>query len=556
MPVITVSRSDLEKLVGRKLGYEDIMDLLPRVKCEVEEVTNGEISYEAPHDRPDLFSVEGLARAIRLLLGIGRNDFIFIDKGLKAYNEGVPKRPYVAFAVVEDLELDEEAISQLMNLQEKLHITYARKRRKASIGLYDLDKIEFPIYYRLVDPVKTRFTPLNETKEMNLYEILEYTEKGREYKHLLENWEKLPILVDSKGTILSMPPIINSEDTRVTTSTRRVLIDSTGLDKNIVVDMVTIMATSVAERSKSRKIVFVNTLMSNGETIRSPRSYGKKLSIKLSDVKEVIGIDISFQELLNSLRKMGHKILGQDSRAGKVFVETPMYRLDIFEWIDLVEDVAMAIGYDIVGSKAYRLPPAYSPGRVHPLEYLTKRLKLLFVGMGFMEVVNYMMSNPWIQNEVFEDNKPLIKVSNPKMEKYTCLRRWLTPGLLEVVLANQERFKYIKIFESGDVAIIDPSSETGAIIERRIGFAISHERATLTDALAVLRTLSETLRKEFAYEYTVIKGLLPERTAVIKVGSAVVGFVGEVHPKTLLKLGITRPVVVGEIIVNKLLDLL
>ncbi len=556
MPVITVNRSDLEKLVGRKLSYEDIMDLLPRVKCEVEEVTNEEISYEAPHDRPDLFSVEGLARAIRLLLGTGRNDFIFVDKGLKAYNEGIPNRPYVAFAVVEDLELNEEAISQLMNLQEKLHITYARKRRKASIGLYDLDKIEFPVYYRLADPIRTRFIPLNETREMNLYEVLEYTEKGKEYRHLLENWEKLPILVDSKGTILSMPPIINSEDTKVTTSTRRVLIDSTGLDKNIVVDMVTVMATSVAERSRSRKIVFVDTFMSNGEIIRSPRSHGKKLSIKLGDVREVIGIDISFNELLDSLRKMGHKILSQDSVTGEVSVETPMYRLDIFEWIDLVEDVAMAIGYDIVGSKAHRLPPAYSPGRIHPLEYLTKRLKLLFVGMGFMEVVNYMMSNPWIQNEVFEDNKPLIKVSNPKMEKYTCLRRWLTPGLLEVVLANQERLKYIRIFESGDVAIADPGSETGAIIERRIGFAISHERATLTDALAVLRTLSETLRKKFTYEYTTIKGLLPERTAVIKVGDVVVGFVGEVHPKTLLKLGITRPVVVGEIVINKLLNLL
>jgi len=196
MPVIIVAKWDLERLIGRSLSREEIMDLLPRVKCEVEEIIDDTISYEAPHDRPDLFSVEGLARALRLLLGIGGNEFVFEDRGLKAYNTGVPRRPYIAFAIVEDLELDDESIAQLMNLQEKLHITYARDRRKASIGLYDLDKFRLPVYYELVDPRTTRFTPLDESREMNLLEILESTEKGIKYRHLLEGWEKLPVIRD------------------------------------------------------------------------------------------------------------------------------------------------------------------------------------------------------------------------------------------------------------------------------------------------------------------------------------------------------------------------
>ncbi len=554
MPVITVAKWDFERLVGQSLSVEDIMDLLPRVKCEVEEVSSEVISYEAPHDRPDLFSVEGLARAIRLLLGIGVNDFQFIDKGYRAYNKGVPKRPYVAFAIVEDLELDDEAVSQIMGLQEKLHITYGRDRRKASIGVYDLDKIRFPIYYELADPLKTRFTPLDEAHDMSLIEILEETEKGVKYKHLLKEWGKYPVLRDSSGCILAMPPIINSDDTKVTVDTKHVLIDSTGLTKDIVIDMVTIMATSIAERSRSRRIVFVETFMQDKTVIKTPRSHGVELKLLSSDCRRVLGVNIGVDGIKNCLKKMGYVI--KENIGDTVVVEAPPYRIDVFKWVDVVEDIAMAIGYEFIGEKATSLPLATHPGRVHPLEYLSKRLRLLFIGLGFVEVANYMMSNPWIQNTVFGDDKPLVKVSNPKMEKYTCLRRWLTPGLLEIIKANVEKRKDIRVFEIGDVAIVDPSSETGACIERRVGYAISHDRATLTDSLAILKTLSSILGLDIVFKEKEIKGLLRERTASINIGDLEIGFTGEVHPETLLKLGIERPVVVGEIVVDKIVELL
>jgi len=553
MPVITIAKWDLERLIGRSLSREEIMDLMPRVKCEVEEIIDDTISYEAPHDRPDLFSVEGLARALRLLLGIGGNEFVFEDRGLKAYNTGVPRRPYIAFAIVEDLELDDESIAQLMNLQEKLHITYARDRRKASIGLYDLDKFRLPVYYELVDPRTTRFTPLDESREMNLLEILESTEKGIKYRHLLEGWEKLPVIRDPNGIILSMPPIINSEDTKVTSDTKRVLIDSTGLDPKIVVDMVTIMATSVAERSSSRKIIFVDTVMPDKNIIRAPRIHGGRNEFSIDDVWNIIGLRMDTELLIKALSKMGYRLIEGKDRY--MVVETPPYRIDVLGWIDVVEDIAMAIGYEVIGEAGTVLPPSYHTGRMHPIEFLSRRLRLLMVGMGFVEVANYMMSNPWIQNKVFNDDKPLIKVSNPKMEKYTCLRRWLTPGLLEFVKANQEKVKEINIFEIGDVAIYDPGIETGTRIERRLGYAISHEKATLTDSLAVLRTLSETLGLKLLFKEKNIHGLLPERTASIIVGDVEIGFTGEIHPKTLAELGIEKPVVVAEIIINELLKL-
>jgi len=549
LPVIDVEKWDLERLVGKRLSREEILDLLSRVKCEIEVFEGDTISYEAPHDRPDLFSVEGLARAIRSLLGIGGIDFNFVDRGVKAYNMGVPRRPYVAFAIVEDLVLDDEAVKQLMNLQEKLHITYGRGRRKASIGLYDLDSLRLPVYYELRDPLETRFTPLGETREMNLREILEETEKGREYGHLLSGWDKLPVLRDEAGTILSMPPIINSEDTRVTPSTKNVIIDSTGFDPKTVVDIVTVVATSVAERSRSRTIVFVDTIMSSGEVVRAPRSSNPSIKLEYGSLEKLLGIKLGREQVIDALRKMGYKITSLSQ--GHVVAEPPPYRLDVLRDVDLIEDIAMAIGYDVIGKAANTLPPAYHPGRKHPLEHLSRRLKLLFIGMGFNEVVNYMMSNPYMQNKIFGSNDPLVIVSNPKMEKYTCLRRWLTPGLLEVILVNKEKRKVIKIFEVGDVAIVNPRSETGVRIERRIGYAISYQKATLTDSLAVLKTISSIIGLDIVFEKAEIKGLLRERTAIIKtVDGRTIGFTGEIHPEVLIKLGIENPVVVGEIIVN------
>lgn len=554
MPIITVAKWDLERLLRRSLGKEEIMDLLPRVKCEIEEITNDTITYEAPHDRPDLFSVEGLARALRLILGIKDNEFVFEDYGIKAYNMGVPKRPYIAFAIVEDLDLDDESIAQLMNLQEKLHITYARDRRKASIGLYDMDKFNLPVYYELVDPLNTKFIPLDESKEMNLLEILETTEKGIKYRHLLEGWDKLPVIRDPRGIILSLPPIINSEDTKITPNTRKILIDSTGIDPKIVVDMVTIMATNVAERSRSRKIVFVNTIMPDRSIIRAPRAHGRRVKLSRDKICSLIGLKIDDDLLMKALSRMGYKFIGREE--SYIIVEAPPYRIDVLEWIDVVEDVAIAIGYEVIGEAGTALPPSYHTGRMHSLEFLSRRLRLLMVGMGFTEVVNYMMSNPWIQNIVFKADEKLVQVSNPKMEKYTCLRRWLTPGLLEFIKANQEKVKEINIFEIGDVAIYDPNTETGARIERRLGFAISHEKATLTDSLAVLRTLGEVLGLNLSFREKNIKGFLPERTALIIVNNTEIGFTGEIHPRTLTELNIERPVIITEIIVNTLLKLL
>jgi len=552
LPVIRVSKRDLEKLVARSLSREVLLDLLPRIKCEVEVIEDDIIEYEATHDRPDLFSVEGLARSLRYLLGLGDLGYRFVHAGYKAYAERITERPYVAFAIVKDLELSDEAVRQIMQLQEKLATTYGRGRRKASIGVYDLDKIEMPVYYELRDPNATRFTPLSETREMTLSEILDNTDKGREYGWIIRSWEKYPVLRDSRNKILSMPPIINSDDTKVTENTVNVLIDSTGTDPNTVVDMVTIMAVNIAERSRSREVYFVEAVHPDNQVLVAPRVERGIVEADVNSVNSLLGTSLGVEEIVEKLKLMGFSNIGW--QGDKVYVTVPGYRVDVRTWVDLAEEVAMAIGYENIGREATELPPALHSGRLHPLEYLSRILRSILPSYGYVEVVNYMMSNPYMQLEVFGLNQDMILVANPKMEKYTGLRVWLTPGLLEVVASNAEHEKDIRIFEIGDVVVPGSGCETGACSERRLGVAISHDKATLTDGLAIATAILEALGFKPVFRKTEITGLLSQRTAEIVVNDTPVGFVGEVHPQVLLKLNINKPVVVMEIKLNALLS--
>ncbi|MEM2419311.1 MAG: phenylalanine--tRNA ligase beta subunit-related protein, partial [Candidatus Hadarchaeales archaeon] len=234
MPVIDVSQSELERLLGRKVELPSILRCLDQLGLDTR-LEGEKLEVEVTHNRPDLLSVEGLARVLKGMLGI--------ETGLPRYKVAKPcltlrvdrsvsgVRPIIKAGVVRNVQLDEEALVSIMQLQERLHETVCRRRRKASIGVYDLDTLQPPIYYRAVKPDEVSFVPLEWDTELKLSEILKKHPKGIAFAHLLEGLELFPLLQDSKGRVLSMPPIVNSEETKVTTQTKNLFVDVTGLDE-------------------------------------------------------------------------------------------------------------------------------------------------------------------------------------------------------------------------------------------------------------------------------------------------------------------------------------
>jgi len=553
MPVIRVSLSDLENLLGKRITLEELYRGLTKLKCEVEGIQGDIVEYEANHDRPDLFSSEGVARALRPFLGVPPRRYDIVESSsVEGYAEYIPERPYIALAVVRNLELSDEAVSQIMQLQEKLALTYGRGRRKASIGVYDLDKVSPPIYYRLVDPDTTTYKPLNETREMTLREVLYETEKGRLYGYIIESMKKYPVLMDSAGEILSLAPILNSDHNKVTTSTRNILIDSTGVDPETVVDMVTVMAMNIVERSRSGVIEAVRVHYPDGSVIEAPRRKGRVVVVNINDVNELLGTSMGLDELREYLSK--HYYIIEEIDSNSMRIEAPVYRLDVKTWVDVAEDVAIAYGYHNLGQQASSFPPSLTIGKIHPLEYLSRGIRDVMVGLGFTEIANYMMSSIDAQVSLLSSDQPIFVVENPKSERFTAVRTWLTPGLLETIMENAGKKARLSVFEIGDVVIPDPSMDTGARIERRLGIAISHDKATLTDGLAVIKALFNELGLAPRFSSITLKGFLEGRTVSIAINGESTGFIGEIDPRILYRLGMENPVVIGEVVISKIIN--
>ncbi|RLF96030.1 phenylalanine--tRNA ligase subunit beta, partial [Thermococci archaeon] len=265
MPTITIDKKDLLELIGKEVDDKILMEKIPMMGTELESFDD-EITVEIFPDRPDMLSVEGFALALQGFLNIktGLYHFELSDSEYRAsIDEKVKKvRPDAVCAVVKDIELNDAAIKSLMQVQEKLHLTHGRNRRRVAIGVHDLDKIDFPVCYTTM-PKDYRFIPLECNEEMNLREILQKHKKGVEYKHLLEKYEEYPLWIDSKEQVLSMPPIINSEYTKVTETTKSLFIDITGYGLKYLKQALNILIMSLAIRKG--KIYSVNVKDGNRE---------------------------------------------------------------------------------------------------------------------------------------------------------------------------------------------------------------------------------------------------------------------------------------------------
>lgn len=545
MPIVEVKLWDLARLVNAELSKDKLREALTTLKAEVEELSEDAVVYEAQHDRPDLFSAEGLGRALAFIFGLRkpskyevRESSVILD-----VSNAPSYRPHAFLAVVRNVELDDEAIRQIFQLQEKVHLTYCGDREYVSIGLYDLDKVKPPIRY--VEVKEAMFRPLGESTVMTLSEILKKTEKGMKYAHLVRKG-KYPLLQDSNGEVLSFPPIINSEDNKITEETKNVLIDVTGTEPSLMIKVLNIITTSVAERGGSggATIECVKVLGKDGSVINvTPKLDGSIIGLRLSSLENLIGIKLGISDVEEILPRMGYLI--EDISAESLKVWVPPYRVDVIGEVDVIEDIIIGYGYDKLPAEV--LPPSHY-GSVHSIEYLSSLVRDLMIGLGFEEVVNFMLMDSEILRDVSTED--FAELANPKMKTYSAVRNSLIPSLLLSVRENADLQQQLKIFEVGDVVKLTSEDYRS---QRYLGFSIYGEDVTLTDGLVTVKSLLTTLGINYKLKRGGHKIFISGRSAIIVVDGDEVGILGEVHPKYLVKYGLQWPLVIGELNLSKLL---
>ncbi len=558
MPTIQILYNDLCQLLGRQIPLEDLKEYILLIKGEVERVTpieqrdmplDYELSVEITSDRPDMLSTEGLVRALKGFLEIELGPPTYKIKetniAVKVDETVSSVRPYIACAIIRGIEMSDPLIRQIMQLQEKLHTTHCRNRRKGSIGIHDLDNVEPPFTYYAEEPDKIKFIPLGETKEMTGREILQKHPKGVEYGKIIEKYDKYPLLVDKNNQVLSLPPIINGIVTQVTEKTKNLFIDVTGTDWRIVTTTLNIVASNIAERTgsiESVKIVYP------GKEIKTPDFKPTEMTIKVSYANKILGLNLSPSQMIKCLQKarLEAKLLNSE----EIRVKIPPYRVDFLHPIDLVEDIAVGYGYNKLEPE---LPPTITVGKELTKTKIIRKIRDLMVGLGFQEIFYYVMSSEDVQvRKMRLKNVNLVKIANPVSKEFSVMRHSLLPGLLNILSKNAHVELPHRIFEIGDVIVLDKLSETKTRNNTNLAALISDYSVGYEDIQAVLYAILRNLKIRFEIERTSHSSFIEGRTAKILVNNKEMGIVGEVHPEVLENFKIENPVAAFEISVQEL----
>jgi phenylalanyl-tRNA synthetase beta chain len=345
MTILTVNRKEFEKKVGKVTP--ELEAKITQMGTPIEEVTDAEVSVEVFPNRPDLLSLQNFARAVNHFNYKGGNVKFKISPPEKDYEVTIDKsvkavRPYTVCAIVKGIKFDDEKIKEVIDIQEKLHNSLGRKRKKLAIGIYPLEKIKLPIRFLAKKPEEIKFIPLEYPKEINGRQILRMHPAGREYADLLKDAEVYPIFMDAEDKILSMPPIINSDDTgRITENTKDIFIECSGHNLHYLKKCINIIVSALYEMGG--KVYAMNIIDSKEKDFVSPNMEAEEMKFNISDIEKNLGIALKEKDVKFYLEKMG---IGYENRKGQSVALIPAYRTDMLHWIDLAEEVAIAYGYE------------------------------------------------------------------------------------------------------------------------------------------------------------------------------------------------------------------
>jgi phenylalanyl-tRNA synthetase beta chain len=561
MPTIDIKKKDLDSLIGRKLPLDALEKKLMLAKAELKEyiAETDDLKVElSDSNRPDLWSAEGIARQIRIALSDKPENYPFFEHGRKATREiRVEKgmkavRPFIAACTASGVRMNDDVLAQMIQSQDKLSEIFGRKRTTVSIGIYELDRIAFPVDYRLADPALTSFIPLGMDEKLTLAEILERHPKGIAYGGIVKPFPRYPVLTDSMGHVLSFPPIINSREIgEVKPSTKNVLIEVTGTDLRMTALTLNILAVSFYDRGAEIEPVLVTYPYDTelGKRIAFPADTSGKFKVPLENFSAGLGEDVTQKDVKKHLAAYGHAVT--ESR-GAVTVVTPSYRDDIMHPMDLVEDYAISRGYD---SFEPVMPRQSTVGSLSRLELLSDSVRTTMVGAGFQELMSNILCSREELEYAMPEGEKLVEVDNVMSLAYSALRNRVLPSLLSVEAASSKAFYPHRIFEAGETAVFDDRENMGSRTELHLGALIAHPAANFSEMHSSLDILLFYLGLDYTLVPTEHPLFTQGRCGRIVASGAELGFIGEIRPDALERAQITMPCAAFEITLDAILKL-
>jgi phenylalanyl-tRNA synthetase beta chain len=546
MPVVNILLSRFKKFLPA-LSQEKIIEMLPFAGLDIEGIDAHMIRVEYNPNRPDFSSDYGIFRALRGLIGkeTGPPTFKLKNSNVSVIIDGKANtiRPHVVALTAEGGVVDDQTIKQLLAMQEDLHEGIGRRRKKASIGIHNLDPIKFPVRYTTVD-ADFSFVPLAESSSRTIQQVLQNTGAGRQFGQILEDPDSYPALLDKSGSLISLPPIINADMTRVDQKTRNLFVEVTSTSAKVADDILAIIAITLHDAGFRIGSV---TIEAGRKKFKSPKTDSSIVAADLSYINSILGLDLDAKQVVRCLKKCR---LGAVAKGKKVICKVPRYRSDITHPIDIVEEAAIGFG---VYNLEPTLPVSSTAGTRSIQSNYFDAISEVLSGLGMLESVSFSLTSTKAEYGVFARSADSsLHVEGPKSAEHEVLRDSLIPSLLQSLSRNVHEEYPQKLFEIGRVfhggTTIGESWTLSAVT--------AHGDAGYTEIKSYLQALlSSGFGKSCATVSAPSAFFIPGRSANVLVDGMLVGAVGEIIPMALQEHRLRVPVAAFEIDLGKLLHL-
>ncbi|KAH7243288.1 uncharacterized protein BKA55DRAFT_574356 [Fusarium redolens] len=521
MPTISVDKYKLYEALGQKFTTEEFEDLCFEFGIELDEdtenderpIVNGEqeppqLKIEIPANRYDMLCFEGIVTNLNIFRGrIEPPKYRIVEpasgklESITVKPEAEQVRPYVSGAILRNIKFDKSRYESFISLQDKLHQNLARNRTLVSIGTHDYDTIKGPFTYEALPPKDIKFIPLNQTKEMDSAELMNFYENDKNlgrFLHIIRDSPVYPAIYDSNRIVCSLPPIINGDHSKITLDTTNVFIEITATDitkLDIVTDIMVTMFSMYCSEPFTVEPVQINS-DHNNQTRVTPNLKPRVAEVEIDYLNSCTGLTESPESLCKLLSKMSYTSTPSTKDSNILEVAIPPTRADVLHQCDVMEDLAVCYGYNNLP----RTAPSRSATVGAPLlvNKLSDIIRIEAAVAGWSEVMPLILCShdenfAWLNRK--DDGNTVVRLANPKTAEYQVVRSTLLPGLLKTIRENKGHSVPMKIFEVSDVVFKDESQERKARNERHFaaawygrtsGFEVVH--GLLDRVLLMLRT--------------------------------------------------------------------
>lgn len=470
-------------------------------------------------------------------------------------------RPVVVAAILRDIVFTQASYESFIDLQDKLHNGIGRRRQIVSIGTHDLDTVQGPFTYEAVAPERISFVPLNQdalVDGLGMMSLYETDNKLKKFLPIIRDSPVYPVVYDAQRTVMSVPPIINSDHSKISLQTRNVFIEVTATDATKAMVALNTIAIEFARYcADPLSVEAVEVVYPDGRTVITPDFSEREETVSVDYVNSRIGINLSAEDMALYLRRMFVEARVKSSAELSVLI--PPHRSDIFHACDVMEDVAIAYGFNRVPKS---IPQSTTIAAPFPLNKLTDLLRREVALTGFSEVLTLTLcshkENFAFLNRVDPGTEAVV-LSNPKTIEYEVVHTSLAPEMLKTIASNKRMPLPIKIFQIADVVLQDPTRDVGARNERRLcavvcdvtsGFETIHG---LLDRVFQMAGVAMDAVQGYSIAPSSIPMYFPGRQAEVSYKGAVVGSFGILHPDVLDRFEVPNVAALLEINIEPLL---